>query len=149
MVDYSMIKKSILRPYKTILLYISLENEPSTVTLIEDLLVSSTTVLCPIEQKGEPCIAQLKESSILWSRWILPNEEIHFYTWLIDVVLVPWLAFDKSWVRLWHGWWRYDKFFSKHPEPYKVWVCFEEQILPQWKIPVDDWDVSMDSMIVL
>jgi len=134
---------------ETVLLYRHLDHEPSLSLLEKEYCKAWKRLLYPVEWTSQSCVAEWKEGVIFWKRWILLDWEQEIYHWNIDVAYVPWLAFDKTWRRLGHGWWWYDRLFADHPESVKIWVCYQEQLLPEWKIPRDEWDVSMDEMIIL
>jgi 5-formyltetrahydrofolate cyclo-ligase len=65
---------------------------------------------------------------------------------IIDLVVVPGLAFDKSGNRLGRGRGFYDRFLA-HPEFTGLTsaFAFEEQFLPE--IPVDPLDRSVDMLV--
>jgi len=75
-------------------------------------------------------------------------------TGLLDLIIVPGLAFDKNKGRLGRGKGYYDQFIAKtykifnlinKPRPYLLGVAFKEQILP--KIPMENHDLFVDELI--
>lgn len=60
------------------------------------------------------------------------------------VAVVPGLAFDFAGNRIGYGKGYYDRFLAKHPDIYKIGVCFSEQYLEE--IPSQKWDVRMDAV---
>lgn len=60
---------------------------------------------------------------------------------IIDVVLIPLLAFDKQGNRLGYGKGFYDRFLSQCPQAKKVGVSFFE---PEDIIPADKFDIPLD-----
>lgn len=65
---------------------------------------------------------------------------------LIDVAVVPGMAFDAQGHRLGRGRGYYDRFLSRHPHIYKIGVCFSERLLDS--VPTGEHDVPMDEVIV-
>jgi 5-formyltetrahydrofolate cyclo-ligase len=73
-----------------------------------------------------------------------PRKGIDFNNEVIDLAIIPGIAFDMSGNRLGRGKGYYDKLLK--PESiYKVGVAFSFQILP--KVPVDSFDIQMDIVI--
>jgi len=75
-------------------------------------------------------------------------------TGLLDLIIVPGLAFDKNRGRLGRGKGYYDQYIAKtykvfnqinKPRPYLLGVAFKEQILP--KIPMENHDLFVDELI--
>ena len=62
---------------------------------------------------------------------------------MIDVALVPGMAFDAAGHRLGRGKGYYDRFLSAHPRLYKIGVCFPFQRVPL--VPSEPHDVCMDA----
>lgn len=128
-----------------------LECKNKTREIVNSLWKSSLTILTYTSLSHEPDLEPLYErlQKTYDVTFIIATKELQDPWILIDLAFVPGLLFDESWVRLgqWGGW--YDRFFAAHSETYKVWVCYKEQLVEQWKIPVDDWDVLMNELIVL
>ena len=64
---------------------------------------------------------------------------------LIDVALIPGVAFDAVGHRLGRGRGYYDRFLSAHTDIYKIGVCFDFQKVPE--VPADEQDVPVDEVI--
>ncbi len=64
---------------------------------------------------------------------------------ITDLIIVPGCAFTKDGLRLGYGGGFYDRYLAKHPELYKVGICFKEQLFET--LPVDAHDVRMDLII--
>jgi 5-formyltetrahydrofolate cyclo-ligase len=65
---------------------------------------------------------------------------------LIDLIVVPGLAFDAAGRRIGRGGGYYDRFLARlRPDTFKVGLAFDEQIVDE--VPVDDWDVNVDSVV--
>ena len=63
----------------------------------------------------------------------------------LDLILVPGMAFDNEGHRLGRGKGYYDRFLKHYPCSCKLGICFPYQI--QQEIPVDEFDVTLDSII--
>ena len=65
---------------------------------------------------------------------------------VIDVVLVPGMAFDAEGRRLGRGKGYYDRFLSSlHPRPKLVGVCFDFQKVD--RVPTETRDVAVDLVV--
>jgi len=73
-----------------------------------------------------------------------PQGELYSQTDMINVILVPGVAFDRYGNRLGRGKAYYDKFLHT-TKALKVGVCFEEQLAE--KIPTDHHDLPMDQVV--
>lgn len=69
------------------------------------------------------------------------------YNGSIDLVVVPGVAFDNNRNRLGRGKGYYDRFLVKHPNAYRLGVCFKFQIVPE--VPTEPFDFPMDEVIVI
>ena len=127
---------------KVILLYKYLPHEPDCSTLFEELKKSTVTIVFPIENNVSPTVATYTADTVFWERWVLLHNNEQPYLWTIDIAYIPWVAFEGNWARLGHWWGRYDRFLADHPETYKIWVCFEEQIVRNWTIPLENHDIG-------
>ncbi|KAF9475135.1 hypothetical protein BDN70DRAFT_898418 [Pholiota conissans] len=70
----------------------------------------------------------------------------------VDVILVPGVAFDRTFSRLGHGMGYYDRFISSYvasgrPKPLLVGLGLREQLLNAGEVPIDDRDWKMDVLI--
>lgn len=67
---------------------------------------------------------------------------------IIDLVIVPGMAFDAEGFRLGRGRGYYDRFLSRPDmsQAYKLGICFPIQDLTS--LPHDEWDARMDEVIV-
>jgi 5-formyltetrahydrofolate cyclo-ligase len=65
---------------------------------------------------------------------------------VVDLVLVPGVAFDKRGYRVGYGGGYYDRFFNKLEKGViKIGLCYEMQILPE--VPTDIYDIPIDYII--
>ncbi|EMC93269.1 hypothetical protein BAUCODRAFT_26586 [Baudoinia panamericana UAMH 10762] len=72
----------------------------------------------------------------------------------LDLVVVPGVAFDEDMSRLGHGAGFYDGFLSRlcgngrRSKPFLVGLCLAEQIQPNGRIVMEEWDWSVDAVAV-
>ncbi|KJA23106.1 hypothetical protein HYPSUDRAFT_185461 [Hypholoma sublateritium FD-334 SS-4] len=71
---------------------------------------------------------------------------------ILDVILVPGVAFDRSLARLGHGKGHYDRFITAYvasgrPKPLLVGLALSAQLLPAGQVPVGAHDWKMDVLI--
>lgn len=64
---------------------------------------------------------------------------------MIDLIIVPGVAFDRKMNRLGRGKGFYDRFLPKLPKATKVGVCFDFQLLTT--IPTEKDDIKMDMLV--
>lgn len=65
---------------------------------------------------------------------------------LVDLVLVPGVAFDERGYRVGYGGGYYDRFFSGlKRDVVKIGLCYELQILSQ--VPIDSYDIPVDYIL--
>lgn len=79
---------------------------------------------------------------------------------ILDLVLMPAVAFDQEFERLGHGKGYYDRFLTSYCErvhgdgssfrlPYLIGMALNEQILhAPHKLPAESWDVKVDAILV-
>lgn len=75
------------------------------------------------------------------------NSEFKEYE-LIDMALVPGVAFDYKNNRMGRGKGYYDRFFTNpnlNKDLYKLGICFNFQMLDS--LPVSEWDIPMDDVL--
>ncbi len=132
---------------KIINCYLSKSNEVSTYRIIKDLLKNKKIVSVPyINQKKIKAsriydISNLKKGpyGIYQPEIILPLKEK-----LIDVIIVPGIAFDKKMNRIGYGKGYYDKYLKKL-KALKIGLCYDFQLFE--KIPATKHDIKMDIII--
>ncbi|MEO6906695.1 MAG: 5-formyltetrahydrofolate cyclo-ligase [Abditibacteriaceae bacterium] len=78
-----------------------------------------------------------------------PAESPSLAAALLDVIIVPGLAFDRSGNRLGHGGGWYDRALdfkrAQEKTPFMVGVCLEEQLVKS--VPCESFDVRMDVVV--
>ena len=64
---------------------------------------------------------------------------------LIDLIVVPGVAFDTKGNRLGRGKGYYDRLLPHIPSAYKAGICFPFQIVEE--VPAESFDILMDEII--
>ncbi len=136
---------------QTILCFISMKGEPSTVALIEKMLEDGKRVCIPLctdvdahimtaklytgpESLSEGAYGIMEPSAD--AEEVKPEE--------IDYIIAPCVSCDRECRRLGHGAGYYDRFLPKTSCAITA-LCYEELIMED--IPVDEFDRLMDSVI--
>jgi 5-formyltetrahydrofolate cyclo-ligase len=130
--------------YNTVLMYWSTDNELPTHEIVKKW--SKTKVILLPSVSGENLTLkkfsyeeQLRRGQLgIWEPETNEN-----YKGIVDLVIVPGIAFDLAGNRLGRGKGYYDRFFSELEIP-KWGVAFDFQLLPI--IPVSENDIKMDKV---
>ena len=135
---------------KTVFCYVSSKGEAGTHDLIRELLTIKEVVVprC-IDKEGNMIGVKINSFDELKEGLfgiLEPEMRVEFPKTKIDFAIVPALAFDCEGYRLGYGKGYYDRFLSDI-NPFKLGVCAKEFYLPS--VPHDDYDVKMDSVLVL
>ena len=121
---------------KTIMLYHSLPDEVDTHTIVDSLLMSGKTILLP---------RVTGEGTMELHRYNGPNDlQIGAYG-IMELAIVPGVAFDHDGNRMGRGKGYYDRFLPLIPDTYKIGVCFPFQMITS--IPAEEHDIRMDEII--
>lgn len=144
------IKSHILDDKKNIFIYIDFKNEVKTKYLIEYLLMKNKNIYVPITIKKtrELKVCKLEdikdlEISTYGIKEPKKDKQIIVDKNILDVIIVPGVAFDKEYYRMGYGGGYYDKFLvSLENTPLKIGIAFKEQIHEQ--IPKEEHDIKMD-----
>ncbi len=144
LLDLDVVKNS-----KSVFIFISLKDEVQTFDLIEYFQKNWKQVLVPKIVWSELKIVKLnpKTKLVHWKFWILEPKTNNEFNWIIDLAIVPWLAFSIDWKRLWKWSWYYDKLLFLDKVIYKIWVCFDFQLLDDNDIPIELHDCYMNAII--
>jgi 5-formyltetrahydrofolate cyclo-ligase len=139
----------IYREAETLMLYIPLGNETSTLDIIEKAYDDGKTVLVPVtDSKTYELTAHEITRDTEFEKGMFsvtePREKVPFDTSRIDVVLVPGIAFSRDGSRIGFGKGCYDKFL-KDTEVLKVGFCYDFQITDE--VYADSFDIEMDYLI--
>lgn len=141
------LKNHMVKKSKTIWFFIWWKFEPETKVIIQELLNKWKEIFLPkILDNNEMIFCKINNLNDLeiWKFDILePKSNIIHEN--IEVFLIPWIAFNRDWKRIWKGKWYYDKYFSKFKNNYKIWICFDFQVLDDFE--VESWDVLMNEVI--
>jgi 5-formyltetrahydrofolate cyclo-ligase len=137
-----------------VMLYHPFDNEVYLDTLIEECLATGKTVLLPrckpIDRTMEACtITNITTDLIPGTyevmephRGIPASKELE----LIDICVVPGVAFDRQGNRMGRGAGYYDRFLARlGPRTLKIAVAFTQQIIES--VPHTDHDIKMDMII--
>lgn len=146
------IKNKILKNHKvlkskTIWFFVWWKFEVDTKEIIEELLKIWKEIYLPkVINEDKMIFCKIKSLNDLevWKFNILEPKNSQEFSY-IEAFLVPWLAFTKSWKRLWKGKWYYDKYFLVNKNNFKIWVCFDFQIFEDFES--HEFDIWMDEVI--
>lgn len=133
---------------KTIMIYVSFENEVETHDIINSALKSGKKVIVSVCTEGNTLIPVEITSlnDMIPNKYgILEPAVIKKYTGTIDVVLVPGIAFDRAFNRVGFGCGYYDRFLCDYPDALKIGLCYNDQICDE--IDTDDNDIPMDIIV--
>lgn len=140
--------KPMLVDTQVVMAYYSLPDEVCTHSLINDLVTQGKTVLLPkvmgddtMELRRYTSRDDMQEGAF---HILEPVGEQFTDEVLIDVVLVPGVAFDAKGHRLGRGRGYYDRFLRAY-KVRTIGVCFDFQKVNE--VPVDAFDVKVDEVI--
>ena len=134
--------------------FISFKDEVHTHSIIKDSLDLGKRIGVPktIKKPRQLLVSEIKdfdkELEIGYYNILAPKKEFERIVdpKLVDLVLVPGLAFDKYGFRLGYGGGYYDRFFEKiHKDIPKIAICFNMQMVDI--VPTDSYDIPVDYII--
>ena len=141
--------------FQSVMFYIAFGSEVRTQDCINKALEKGLDVIVPICIKSKHCI------DLLPSKLIDPSSELAMGTYrilepkpefirpfppdMIDVVVVPGVAFDKKCYRIGYGAGYYDRFLPKCNKSLFVALAFEIQIVED--VFHNEWDIPVDQII--
>jgi len=141
------------RRAETIMLFLSMEQEVETSTLVLQAWKEGKTVALPrvrwAEREIEPVAIKSLDTSPNPSMQGLrdPVGGMPISLARIDLVAVPGLAFDRRGYRLGRGKGFYDRFLSKKDfRGLRIALCFQEQLLEDL-LPVEPHDMPMNMIV--
>ncbi len=139
--------KKYLNQYQTWAVYFPLADEVDISPFIEILRNHNKKIIIPQIKNREiiPVVYWAFSETKIWKYWIKEIISPTIYTWNIDVFLVPWLAFSYKNQRIGRGVGYYDKFLSKYPNSYKIWIVFPTQIYEH--LPTQEYDILMNRLL--
>lgn len=134
--------------------FISFKDEVHTHEIIKDSLNMGKQIGVPVTmvEPRKLLISELKdferELEIGYYDILTPKKEYQRIVSpdVVDLVLVPGVAFDEKGYRVGYGGGYYDRFFSSLKEDViKIGLCYDLQILPQ--VPRASYDIPVDLII--
>ncbi|NPA54227.1 MAG: 5-formyltetrahydrofolate cyclo-ligase [Aquificae bacterium] len=131
---------------KYVLLYFPHKKEVNTLPIIDELLKQKKVILLPKVKDKDILPIQVKNLSTLKSGYagIKEPEGNPVSPEIIDVIVIPGIAFDKRGYRLGYGKGFYDRFLKK-TKGLKVGLAYDFQVLD--KLPKEEHDVPVDILI--
>ena len=128
--------------------YIPFLTEINIAPLLEKLLDTGITVVCPktlpkrkLENRVLSSLNDLEIGIMGTKHPAQPN----LYEGKFDLIIVPGLAFDKTKKRLGYGGGYYDNFLVNYPDAFKVGIFYPIQEVPL--VPVETHDLSLDVIL--
>ena len=139
---------------KVVGIYSSISYEVDTSILIKKSIIDGKTVALPkviddemmefykihsFDDIDVGCFLGIKEPKVSCENFIDKSE--------IDLMIVPGICFDNDKNRVGFGKGYYDRYLTGVDRMVKVGVCFDEQLMKDKNIPLDEFDVKMDFII--
>ena len=135
-----------------ILFYISYDNEVYTHNMIKECLSSGKHVIVPITSKENRSLILSKlenwEDLELGAYGILePRKEYvkEFSLDVIDLIVIPGVAFDERGYRMGHGMGYYDDLLVNSTKAIHIGLAFEFQLVDE--IPIEYHDMKVDKIV--
>ena len=139
------------RKAQTILFYVSYGSEVYTHDMIKESLSEGKNVVVPYSdtEKRTLILSELhswNELSVGSYNILEPKKENikEVAIAMVDMILVPGVAFDVTGRRIGHGWGYYDKLLEKSNAP-SIGLAFELQIVDA--VPTEEHDVAVGKII--
>ena len=134
---------------RTLLIYSSLPDEVPTQELLDVFVNEGKTVLLPrvVNTTDMQLYRYTGAANMEQGAYGImePTGEIFTNYPLIDIAIIPGMAFDRHGHRLGRGKGYYDRFLPLLTNAYKIGVCYPSRLFDE--IPVDDHDIMMDEVI--
>lgn len=134
---------------KIIFVYVSLEEEINTIEVIKKAFADGKIVTVPKIMKNNEMkalkINSLDELTLGYCNILEPREDAQDLSNIVDLTIVPGLAFDNQNKRLGYGGGFYDKFFEKYKNSFKTALCYDYQFVET--VYAEKYDVSVDMII--
>lgn len=135
-----------------ILFYISYENEVYTHNMIKDCLSSGKHVIVPVTSKENRSLilSKLKNWGNLecGAYGILKPRKEHvkeFSLDMVDLIVIPGVAFDERGYRIGHGMGYYDDLLVNSTKAIHIGLAFEFQLVDE--IPIEYHDMKLDKIV--
>ena len=136
---------------KVVFVYVSMGDEINTIEILKKLFEDKKVVAVPKIFKDSKRMEALRIDSFddlnqKGAFGILePSFDAENISELIDLTIVPGLAFESSGKRVGYGGGYYDKFFKVYPRSKKVALCYDYQIVEDTYS--QDYDQAVDKII--
>ena len=133
---------------KTIMFFVSFNNEVNTHELLKKALKDKTVVIPKVSHHEiEPSVIISLDNLVPSGKFEIlePIETMKIAYKNIDLILVPGIVFDKEGHRIGYGSGYYDKFLHKVPKAIKIGLAFDFQVID--KIPREHHDVPVDLIV--
>ena len=137
---------------KTVLFYVSYDNEVYTHDMIKECLLSDKTVIVPITDKESRrlILSELNnwDDLEIGSYNILqPKKERmkEISLDMIDLIIIPGVGFDEQGHRIGHGMGYYDRLLNGSQNISHIGLAFEFQIVDE--IPAEKHDLPVDKIV--
>lgn len=136
---------------KTIMFYVSKDNEVSTHSMIKNAIDAGKKICVPYTDRINhticPVIIEDMEKDLAPGAFgiLEPKEKKESHTILIDLIITPGIAFDENGYRLGWGKGYYDRFLEKLNRIPRIGLAYDFQIVKE--LPRDKHDVPVDMVI--
>jgi len=147
-------ENSIFQNAHNIMLFVNFKTEVSTREIIEDLLSQKKRVFIPltVPETREIIVSELldpKKDLILGNFNVLEPKEDAIRPVdpnILDLVIVPGVAFDKKGYRIGYGGGYYDRFLAKLPSHIPtISIAYELQLIDE--VPIEPHDIPVQYII--
>lgn len=145
-------RTKVFKNAKKVMFYIALKGEVKTEEMIKEAIKLGKIIAVPVCEKLKrivirPCILDANTKLIKGLYGVCePAAKRYIHPEILDLVIVPGVAFDKNGNRLGRGKGCYDRFLNILPEKTPtIGLAFDFQILPS--IPASTRDVSVQKVI--
>jgi 5-formyltetrahydrofolate cyclo-ligase len=136
-----------VRSGRVFFVYVSVEPEVSTRTLIDLLEARGRTVLVPklVKNEGMEAVRFPGWSNMRPGGLGIPSPlDTRAFSAEIDVVVVPGLGFTVRGDRIGYGAGHYDRWFGRHQPRHKIALAFDAQMVE--RLPIDPNDIRVDAI---
>ena len=135
---------------KVVFIYVSTSEEINTIEIIKQLFKDGKVVAVPRIMKDKTMkalkINSLDELLEVGSFGILePSSQSEDLNEIVDLTIVPGLAFDSLNKRLGYGGGFYDRFFVRYKNSIKISLCYDYQFVTT--VYPTEYDVSVEMII--
>lgn len=134
---------------KIIFIYVSTQEEINTIEIIKQAFIDGKIVAVPKVMKDNKMkalkINSLDELSLGYFDILEPSEDAVDLSEIVDLTIVPGLAFDSENKRLGYGGGFYDRFFSEYKNSFKISLCYDYQFVTT--VYPEEYDVSVEMII--